>query len=187
MARKGAQIANHLTGESITWLETAADTHGRRLVLDFTVAPGGNLPATHFHPRQSETFVMTSGRFHVWLDGKEQVLGPGDRLVIAPGVPHRWWNAGQEPARMTVTFEPALNTETFLEQFYGLGNAGRTRPDGVPSFPQIMAMARRYELFVAGPPVPVQKLLSIVIGGAARLFGLKAFYPEYSPDGEVRV
>ncbi len=123
---------------------------------------------------------MTQGRFWVKVRNEVTVLEPGSLITIPPGAPHTWWNEGRETARMKVTFEPAFHTETFLEHFFGLGNAGRTKPDGAPSFLQIMAMANRYELFVAGPPVVVQKVLSFVLGGVARLFGLKAFYPEDS-------
>jgi hypothetical protein len=50
------------------------------------------------------------------------------------GVPHQWWNESDEATEMTVIFEPALNTETFLEQFFGLANNNRTKPDGTPEF-----------------------------------------------------
>lgn len=159
MAKKGNSISNSKTGEKITWLETAADTDGKRLVFDFEVAIGGKLPVVHFHPRQTERFELKKGEFVVNLAGKEQILRPGDSLTIEKGVPHQWWNASKtEAAQLTVTFQPALNTETFLEQFYGLGNSpGKTKPNGTPSFLQIMVMANEYELYVAGPPLPVQK------------------------------
>lgn len=82
---------------------------------------------------------------------------------------------------MIVTFALALNTETFLEQFFGLCNNGKTSADGTPTFLQLMAMANEYELYVAGPPLPIQKLMGVMLGGMARLAGLKKFYPEYSP------
>lgn len=50
MAKKGTSISNAKTGEKITWLETAQDSGGKRLVFDFEVAPSGKLPVVHFHP-----------------------------------------------------------------------------------------------------------------------------------------
>ncbi len=180
MARKGNSISNVVTGERITWIETAQDTNGARLVFNFSVKPGGRLPVMHLHPQQSETFQMERGHFWVKLNNEVRELTAGDQLTIAPGEPHTWWNEGNEDAHMRVTFAPALNTEVFLEQFFGLANDGRTKPDGTPSFLQIMAMANRYQLYVAGPPLAVQRMLSVLLGGLARLFGTKAFYPEYS-------
>ena len=181
MAKKNAVISNAKTGEKITWVETAADTNGKRLVFDFEVRPGGKLPAVHFHPNQTERFELKKGVFIVNLNGETRTLHAGDSLTIEKGIPHNWYNPSDtEPAEMLVTFEPALNTETFLEQFYGLGNAGKTSPDGTPSFLQIMAMANEYELYIAGPPLPVQKAMSAVLGGLARMIGYKKFYPEFS-------
>lgn len=181
MAKKGQTISNAPTGERITWLETAADTGGKRLVFDFSVAPNGKLPVEHLHPRQDETFEVRKGTLSVLLKGEIVHLKPGDGLTIPRGVPHRWWNASDsETAEMQVTFTPALNTETFLEQFFGLGNNGKTKPDGTPSFLQIMAMANEYEIYIAGPPLPIQKIMGLVIGGLARLLGYRKFYPEYS-------
>jgi quercetin dioxygenase-like cupin family protein len=181
MAKKGTSISNAKTGEKITWLETAQDSGGKRLVFDFEVAPSGKLPVVHFHPRQTERFDVKSGHLTILLDGEERKLSAGDRLTIDKGVPHQWWNPSDtESARLTVTFEPALNTETFLEQFFGLGNDNRTKPDGTPAFLQIMAMANEYEIYVAGPPLPLQKVLASMLGTLARLAGYRKFYPQYS-------
>lgn len=81
---------------------------------------------------------------------------------------------------MKVIFEPALNTETFLEQFFGLGKDNKTKPDGTPPFLQIMAMANKYEIYISGPPLAIQKIMSTILGGIARLIGYKSHYEKYS-------
>jgi hypothetical protein len=45
-----------------------------------------------------------------------------------------------------------------------------------------MAMANTFEIYIAGPPLPVQKIMSAVLGGLGRLMGYKRFYKKYSPD-----
>jgi mannose-6-phosphate isomerase-like protein (cupin superfamily) len=181
MAKAGQNIENRCTGERITWIETAGDTKGARLRFYFSVAPGGKLPVTHLHPGQSETFELSAGVFQVSVKGQERTLKPGDTIRISPGQTHTWSNPSAiETAQLTATFEPALNTETFLEQLFGLANDGKTKPDGAPPFLQIMAMVNRYEIFIAGPPVFVQRIMGWTIGGLARLFGYRAFDPRYS-------
>ena len=181
MASPRQSIENKCTGERITWIETARDTGGALLRFEFTVAPGGRLPVKHLHPGQSERFELSSGEFCVDLNGQERVLKPGETLTIAPGQPHSWRNpSSSEQARLIVTFEPALNTETFLEQFFGLANDGKTKPDGTPPFLQIMAMVNRYQLFIAGPPVFMQRIMGATIGNLARLLGYRAYDPRYS-------
>ena len=181
MANKGQSIENKITGEKITWLETAKESKGKVLRLDFSVRPKGALPVRHFHPRQDETFEMKRGTLKVEVNGQIHYLQPGERITIPQGAPHQWWNEGEEEANLLVTFTPALNTETFLEQFFGLCNSGKTSADGTPKFLQLMTMVNAYELYVAGPPLPIQKVMGVVIGTLARLSGYKQFYPEYSP------
>jgi quercetin dioxygenase-like cupin family protein len=182
MATSGERIVNNKTGESITWLETAADTHGQRLAFEMGVVPGGSLPVSHCHPNQSETFEISQGVLHFSLGKRVFRLGPGERLVVPPSAAHRWWNESETtPVVGKVIFEPALNTEVFLEQFYGLSNDNKTAADGTPAFLQLMAMLNEYHLQVAGPPLFLQKLMGYVLGGLARLLGYRKFYPAYSP------
>jgi quercetin dioxygenase-like cupin family protein len=180
MAQIGQSIANKITGETITWLETAAASQGKQLRFDFAVRPQGMLPVRHLHPRQEEIFEMKAGTLKVEVNGQIHQLQAGERLSIPKGAPHQWWNEGNEAAQLTVTFTPALNTETFLEQFFGLCNSGKSSADGTPHFLQLMTMVNAYELYVAGPPLFIQKLMGVVVGGIARLAGLKKFYPEFS-------
>lgn len=183
MATKGQSISNIKTGEKIIWIETAKESAGKRLVFDFSVTPKGKLPVVHFHPRQTETFEVKCGEFYIKLGKETKQLKAGDKLSIPQGIPHQWWNPSPiVTAEMTVTFEPALNTETFLEQFFGLGNDNKTKADGTPAFLQIMAMANEYEIYIAGPPLAIQKLMAFVIGGMARLLGYKKFYSAYSQN-----
>ncbi|MFC4870609.1 hypothetical protein [Negadavirga shengliensis] len=67
MATKGQTITNTKTGEKITWMETAKDTDGKRLVFDFEVKPKGKLPVVHFHPYQQDTFTIKGGIFAIKL------------------------------------------------------------------------------------------------------------------------
>jgi quercetin dioxygenase-like cupin family protein len=181
MAQAGQSIENRCTGERITWIETAENSKGARLRFDFSVAPGGKLPVTHLHPGQSETFELSNGVFQVTVKCQERTLKPGDMIRIAPGETHTWRNpSASETAHLTATFEPALNTETFLEQLFGLANDGKTKPDGAPPFLQIMAMVNRYEIFIAGPPVFIQRIMGWTLGAAARLIGYRAFDSRYS-------
>lgn len=180
MAKIGQSITNKITGETITWLETAATSQGKQLRFDFAVRPQGMLPVRHLHPGQEEVFEMKAGSLKVEVNGQTHQLQAGERLSIPRGAPHQWWNEGNETAQLTVTFTPALNTETFLEQFFGLCNSGKTSADGTPKFLQLMAMVNEYELYVAGPPLPIQKLMGTILGGIAQLLGFKKFYGSFA-------
>lgn len=181
MAHKNKVLKNKVTGETFTFLETAKDTDGKRLVFNFSVAPQGKLPVVHLHPSQTETFEIQKGEFYIKIGNELKELKAGDTFTIAKGVPHQWWNPSDSTStEMKVTFEPALNTEIFFEQWCGLCNDDKIQANGQPAFLQIMAMSNIYELYIAGPPLPIQKAMGFLLGGVAKLLGFKGYYPQYS-------
>ena len=62
MAHVGETIEHPLTGERLTFLETAATTGGEKLRIAVEMAPGGALAGPHAHPRAEERFEITAGR-----------------------------------------------------------------------------------------------------------------------------
>lgn len=181
MATKGSVIINKLTGEEITWIETSIDNGGKSLIMDFTVAPDGKVPVRHIHPNQDELFEIKSGVLKVEHKGEIKYLSPGDMAKIPMGDPHQWWNESKtEPIKMRVTLQPALNTVIFFEQYFGLANDNKSKADGSPKFLQIMAMCNKYEMFIDGPPIFIQRLMGFLLGGFAKLIGYKSYYRKYS-------
>jgi len=181
MATKGKTILNKVTGEKITWLEATRDSAGKHLVFELEIAPKGFVPVRHIHPNQDEHFEILSGTLQLEVNGTAKEFSAGETILISRGQPHQWWNRSTSiPVKMKVKFQPALKTEVFFEQFFGLSNDGKTNQEGSPTFMQIMAMTNRYSIYIAGPPVIIQKTMGFVLGGIARLFGIKSYYKQYS-------
>jgi quercetin dioxygenase-like cupin family protein len=59
--------------------------------------PGGGSPAGLHTHAVDQAFYILSGKMGVEIEGKEYEAGPGTLVVFPAGVPHRNWNAGQEP------------------------------------------------------------------------------------------
>lgn len=55
---------------------------------------------------------------------------------------HAWWNPSDEPARVLVEFRPALRTETFFRQFFGLARDGKVNSQGLPGPLQLARFER---------------------------------------------
>jgi quercetin dioxygenase-like cupin family protein len=103
MAHAGQLIENPLSGERITFRKTAADTGGQLLAIDLELSPGGRMPAgLHIHPEQEERFEVIRGRMQFRIRRERILAGPGEVVVVPPGVPHDWANAGEEPALVLV-------------------------------------------------------------------------------------
>jgi mannose-6-phosphate isomerase-like protein (cupin superfamily) len=70
--------------------------------------PGRSLGApVHTHRNEDEYSFVLEGRFGVQLGDEVLEGGPGDLVVKPRGIPHAFWNAGDEPARLLELISPA--------------------------------------------------------------------------------
>jgi mannose-6-phosphate isomerase-like protein (cupin superfamily) len=53
-------------------------------------------PVMHLHDDASEIFYFLSGRCRLEVGDTEEYFGPGDFILVPPGVPHNLWNAGDD-------------------------------------------------------------------------------------------
>jgi len=186
MARVGKSIEHPLSGERLTFLETAATTGGGYLKMRIEMSPGGTLPKPHTHPSGPEEFEVVEGRVQMEISGRRRVAGTGETVVVPSRAGHFWANPFDEPAAVVVTLRPALNMETFFEMWFGLARDGRVDPNTqMPGFLQLMAIAHEYRDGIGQPG-----LLGYAIRGAApmlarlaRARGYLPRYPEYSDPG----
>jgi mannose-6-phosphate isomerase-like protein (cupin superfamily) len=82
----------------------------KQSLAEATLDPGG-ATAEHFHRETEEIYFFTHGRGRMRLGEEEREVGPGDTIVIAPGVRHRLWNGGAEPLRLLCCCAPAYSHE----------------------------------------------------------------------------
>lgn len=185
MAIVGEAIENPLSGERITWIETAASSNGEVLAFDLELRPGASVAAEHRHLRQEERFTVTSGTIGMSVAGTERALASGEDAVVPPGVAHHWWNSGNESAVVRVELRPALESEVFFETLFGLARDGKTNSKGVPDLLQIaVAYADLGDACsrLVRPSLAVQKIVLAPLVPLARRLGRRAVYHAYSPD-----
>ena len=178
MARRGEVLESPINGQRAVFRETAGDTGGKLLRLDFFVAPGGFLGSEHLHPKQEERIEVLSGALRCRLSNSEQTLGRGDAVAVPPGTPHTLWNEGTEEAHALVEYRPALRTEVLFETLFGLGRDGKTNEEGSPGLLQGAVMLEEYEdeYRLARPSLPVQKAFVAFLAPIGKLLGYRARY-----------
>ncbi len=171
MPRRGETIENPVTGERITFLETAAETGGALARAELTIAPGGFAAAEHVHPHADERFEVRDGALHTRIAGLERPLAKGESLVVPKGTPHVWWNRASGPTRVLVEFRPATRMAEFLDAFFALARAGKTGRDGMPNLLRMAPLAREFSdsIRLAWPPFAVQRLFFAVVAPLGRL------------------
>jgi quercetin dioxygenase-like cupin family protein len=178
MARAGQTIENHISGERITFLETAADTDGELLAIELEISPDGHVPGTHVHPAQEERFEVTQGTMRFKLRGKTIVAEAGDVVVVPAGARHKFANGGDGPARARVEVRPALKMEQLFETAVALAHEGRTTSKGMPKPLDLALFVREYRHEVRGPFAPAW-LQQLSLAPLARLAGMRGRAARY--------
>jgi mannose-6-phosphate isomerase-like protein (cupin superfamily) len=79
-------------------------------LAEATVPPGAET-IEHFHRASEEIYHFTAGAGRMRLGGLEADVRAGDTVVIAPGVPHKLWNTGDEPLVLLCCCSPPYSHE----------------------------------------------------------------------------
>lgn len=126
-------IANPVSGERATFVETSRDSGGARTVADVEVEPGGGV-FTHRHADHEEHIEVLEGEIEVRSAGVTRRIAAGARLVIPRGTVHVWRNPSPDRRlRFRGTMLPGHPAfERSLRVVFGLGRDGALRPNGMP-------------------------------------------------------
>ena len=173
MAYAGQIIQNPVSGESIEFIRTAADTNGELLEFELELTPDGHVPGAHVHPEQEERFHVLEGTMKFRLGMKTIVAEAGDTVVVPKGRVHRFKNAGDGVARARVEVVPALDMEQLFETTAELAHEGRVTSKGMPKPLHLALFVRRYEREVRAPfpPAGVVRALMAPLAALARRRG----------------
>jgi mannose-6-phosphate isomerase-like protein (cupin superfamily) len=182
--RTGDAIENSVTGETIRFLRTAADTEGELVEIEVTVEPDGAVAAAHVHPFQSERFEVLEGTLEL-RDGKARIVaGVGDVVTVPAGHVHSFRNVGETTARFRCEVRPALQFERFLETMFGLAADGKTNRKGMPNPLRLAVIANAHFDDVRLPYVPAFAQKAALVAGAA-VGRLAGFEPTHEPCREL--
>ncbi len=140
-------IANPVSGETVTFLETAEVSNGSRVVMQIEVAPGGG-PAPHAHRSQTEVFEGVAGNVELQLGERRVMLTPGATATVPPSVLHGFRNSTEASATIRVIASPAENIEWGLRATFHMMREGL-----LPKQPLVAALLlQKGDVYL--PPLP---------------------------------
>jgi mannose-6-phosphate isomerase-like protein (cupin superfamily) len=174
--RAGETTENPPTGETTTFVVTAADSDGALLQLDVAMAPGRPGPPMHVHRSFAETHDVREGRLGITMEGSERVIEAPGTIQIPRATPHTFRVVGDEPVRTVVEYRTPGRYEDFIDRLYALAREGKVDDKGAPkNILQTAVIARPHldEFALAKPPYAVQKALFAVLAPVGRLFGFR--------------
>jgi mannose-6-phosphate isomerase-like protein (cupin superfamily) len=165
------------TGELISIIRTGLETEGEVFEFESVLPSGLSGPPAHWHRVEQETFEVIEGTLRVRVGHVVRHLGPGESVVVPPGIVHAFSNPADEPARVITRETPAGQLEAQLRV---MASAGR-----LPPLLQLAEVNARngFSFFLAGVPEFPQRLLW---QGLARLARLRIFRRPSSQEGAAR-
>jgi quercetin dioxygenase-like cupin family protein len=178
MIRSGDTLHNPVTGETLRFVKSAADTDGEYVLLEVVVEPRGAVAAAHVHPYQTETFQILEGMVGFKAGGETIIAEAGETVRVDPGTPHKFWNAGETDARFRTEVRPALEFESLIETMFALANDGKTNRKGLPN-PLRLAVIARAHFDVVRLPFPPAWVQKVGLAMGAPLGRMLGFRPTY--------
>jgi quercetin dioxygenase-like cupin family protein len=157
-------------GERLTFVGVRRDERGEYLEARNSVSPGAG-PPMHVHYLQEEGVTVERGTMGYQVLGEEERrAGPGESATFAPGVAHRFWNAGEDELVCTGYARPPHNLEYFLTEIYAsMRRNGGKRPGSFDG----AYLSRRYrdEFAMLDIPQPVQRFVFPVVVAVGKALG----------------
>jgi len=173
MAFSGQTIDNPVSGERITFIQTAADTGGELLEFELELSSDGRVPGAHVHPEQEERFHVLEGTMTFRLGLRKITAAAGETVVVPAGRVHKFTNGGEGVARARVEVVPALDMEDLLTTTTELALEGRVWRSGMPKPLHLALFVSRFrrEVRAPFPPAWMVRALMAPLAAVARSRG----------------
>jgi mannose-6-phosphate isomerase-like protein (cupin superfamily) len=117
-----------------------ASSGGRFALVEQTIPPRALAAPVHTHEREDEYSFVLAGRLGAQIGDEVVEAGPGDLVLKPRGVPHSYWNPGDEETRLLEIISPAG-----FEQYFADLAPELARP-GEPDLGALTKIRARYGL-----------------------------------------
>ena len=124
------------------------DTAGGPAFVIHDLAPHALGSPIHTHRHEDEWSFVLDGEIGVQIGDDVAVAGPGALVLKPRGVPHAFWNAGDDPARFLEVITPG-GFEGYFSALSEVLAAG-----GAPDLERLAALAAEYGLDLDPASVP---------------------------------
>ena len=133
---------------SAVLLMASSASGGRLSLVEHPLAPRALGSPLHTRSHEDEYSYILDGQIGAQVGDEVITAGPGDVIAKPSGIPHAFWNAGDEPARVLEIIAPG----GFEDYFAGLG--GLLAAGGPPDPAARHALAQRFGLDLDTGSIP---------------------------------
>ena len=107
----------NLLGQTYTLKQHSDDSMAWHAVF-----PDGTFVPPHVHHAQDEFLYVLSGRYDIWLDGKDMVVKPGDLVRLPKGVPHGFANKSGATSTCMFWVAPTHDLKALFDRINNMTN-----------------------------------------------------------------
>lgn len=134
-------------GETIVFKSVERTPQGDKVIVENFVEPGQG-PPMHTHFMQDEALTVVKGKIGYQILGQEpKYAGPGETVTFRRGVPHKFWNAGEEVLNCVGWVQPANTIVFFLSAVYAARvKSGTERPETFDGAYLLTRYRREYDM-----------------------------------------
>jgi len=157
-------------GETLIFKELVKEPDGDRLLVENFVEPQSG-PPMHTHFLQDESLTVVEGKIGYQVLGEEPRFAEvGETVLFKRGVPHRFWNAGENILHCNGYVKPANTIVFYLSSIYAAQNkTGTGQPEKFDGAYLLKRYASEYDM----PQLPgfVKKIMIPITYYVGRLLG----------------
>ncbi len=129
-----------LRGLGTRYLLRGEDTGGQFALIEHTIPPHALAAPVHLHQNEDEYSFVLSGRVGIQIGDEVAEAGPGELVAKPRGVPHAFWNPGDEEARLLELISPP-GFASYFEELAPVLTA-----EGPPDLEKLAAIQASYSL-----------------------------------------
>jgi quercetin dioxygenase-like cupin family protein len=126
----------NILGQTYTLKQQSADSLAWHAVF-----PDGTFVPPHIHPTQDEFVYVLSGRYDLWLDGKDFTAKAGDLVRMPRGIPHGIFNKSGATATSLFWVTPTRSLKTLFDRIHQ-----------VPDPAEVVRIAAEHDVNFLPPP-----------------------------------
>lgn len=163
-------LHNRHTGEILIMTRIRDEKGQMKLTLDGSLPAGAEGPPLHIHFHEDEIGRVVAGTLGAEIGGERITVPKGGEAVLPAGVPHKWWNAGDDLLEFSGHVSPGVDLDRYLQAIFAIMNAG---PPGKPSIFYLAHVAWRHRKtqLLSNPPAAVQRIVFPIIISVGTLLG----------------
>ncbi|HWT23239.1 MAG TPA: SRPBCC family protein [Solirubrobacteraceae bacterium] len=188
MLKSGDVLEIPALGVRIEFRRTAAETGGEYTEFDVVGRPRGFLVQPHVHGRTTERMEVLEGSLAMTMNGRTQILAPGESISTPPGTPHRHVGAGKGSGRVRIEHRPAGRFEDFAQDLARMDRNGEISRIGLPKPVPGARFILEYmeDARGASPPPRVQRAVArTILRIAGQASNEYVFVDEWDVDAPV--